>query len=185
MQVGPIENIEVGTEVNIARPKTIYHFRDVTDKVKINGNVDYKKVGEYNVIYTLDTLLGKYEKQEKIKVVDTVAPEIVLEGEREYRQSYAKDFIEPGFKAIDAYEGELTNKVSISKQEIDETRYDIKYEVQDTSGNIAKKVRHVTIVDDIAPEITPIIIPSTINGHLIKLFVAPTYFIIEISLLLA
>ena len=31
----------------------------------------------------------------------------------------------------------------------------------------------------------PIIIPSTTNGHLIKLFVAPTYFIIEISFLLA
>lgn len=35
------------------------------------------------------------------------------------------------------------------------------------------------------PERSPMIIPSTINGHLIKLFVAPTYFIIEISFLLA
>ena len=33
--------------------------------------------------------------------------------------------------------------------------------------------------------ITPIIIPSTINGQRIKLFVAPTYFIIDISFLLA
>ena len=36
-----------------------------------------------------------------------------------------------------------------------------------------------------APDIIPIIIPSIINGNLIKLFVAPTYFIIDISLLLA
>ena len=41
------------------------------------------------------------------------------------------------------------------------------------------------IPNDIAPEIKPIIIPSTANGHLIKPFVAPTYFIIEISFLLA
>ena len=38
---------------------------------------------------------------------------------------------------------------------------------------------------DITPAINPIIIPSIINGVLIKLFVAPTYFIIEISFLLA
>ena len=37
---------------------------------------------------------------------------------------------------------------------------------------------------DSKPETIPIIIPSTKNGHLIKLFVAPTYFIIEISFLL-
>ena len=41
------------------------------------------------------------------------------------------------------------------------------------------------IIIDIAPDIIPIIIPSTIKGHLIKLFVAPTYFIIDISFLLA
>ena len=41
------------------------------------------------------------------------------------------------------------------------------------------------ITRDIMPERSPIIIPSTIKGHLIKLFVAPTYFIIDISFLLA
>lgn len=38
---------------------------------------------------------------------------------------------------------------------------------------------------EIKPATTPIIIPSTINGQRIKLFVAPTYFIIDISFLLA
>ena len=38
---------------------------------------------------------------------------------------------------------------------------------------------------EISAATTPIIIPSTINGHLMKPFVAPTYFIIEISFLLA
>ena len=41
------------------------------------------------------------------------------------------------------------------------------------------------INSDIIPAITPIVIPSTINGHLINPLVAPTYFIIEISFLLA
>ena len=42
-----------------------------------------------------------------------------------------------------------------------------------------------TIPSVINAEITPIIIPSIINGPLIKPFVAPTYFIIDISFLLA
>ena len=42
-----------------------------------------------------------------------------------------------------------------------------------------------TNASETIPEESPIIIPSTINGHLIKLFVAPTYFMIDISFLLA
>ena len=41
------------------------------------------------------------------------------------------------------------------------------------------------INNEIRTDISPINIPSTINGHLIKPLVAPTYFIIEISFLLA
>ena len=38
---------------------------------------------------------------------------------------------------------------------------------------------------EIIAAIIPMIIPSIMNGHLIKLSVAPTYFIIDISFLLA
>ena len=41
------------------------------------------------------------------------------------------------------------------------------------------------INNEIRTDISPINIPSTINGHLINPFVAPTYFIIDISFLLA
>ena len=42
-----------------------------------------------------------------------------------------------------------------------------------------------TIPNEIILDANPIIIPSIIKGVLIKPFVAPTYFIIEISFLLA
>ena len=42
-----------------------------------------------------------------------------------------------------------------------------------------------TIPSDIALDIIPIITPSIMNGARMKLFVAPTYFIIDISFLLA
>ena len=154
MRVGQVQNVEVGTDADIIKPMTTYHFKEVTDKVQVNGNVDYNKIGEYDVIYTIDTLIGKYEKKEKIKVVDTIAPEISLEGGEEYNQSYAREYEEPGFKAVDAYEGDLTDKVTVLKEEIDETRYNLKYQVQDTSGNKTEKIRKVIIVDDVPPVIT-------------------------------
>ena len=148
------ENIEVGKETQIAKPKTTYHFQDVTEKVNIIGNIDFSKVGEYDIVYEINTLFGKYEEKDKVKIVDTVAPKIELEAEEEYKQSYAKEYEEPGFKAIDAYEGDLTSKVTISKEEIDEATYNIKYQVQDSSGNKAEMIRKVTIIDDIPPVIT-------------------------------
>lgn len=153
MQLAPIENIEVGKEAKIAKPKTIYHFQDVTENVKVSGNIDYTKIGEYDVLYEIDTLFGKYEKKDKVRVVDTIAPEIILEAEEEYNQSYAKEYEEPGFKAIDNYDGDLTDKVIISKEEINEARYNLKYQVQDSSGNKVEKIRKVTIVDDVPPVI--------------------------------
>ena len=150
------ENIEleVGTGNQIQLPKTKYHFKDVTEKVRVNGNVDYSKVGEYDITFEVDTLFGKYSKPAKIKIVDKRAPEITLEGEENFNQSYAKEYQEPGFKAIDEYEGELTQKVTTNKEEIDETHYKITYTIEDSSGNKAEKVRNVTIIDDIAPVIT-------------------------------
>lgn len=153
MRIGQVQNIEVGTDAKIIKPVTTYHFKNVTDKVQVEGNVDYSKIGAYDITFTLNTLLGKYEKKEKVRVVDIVAPEIRLEGEEEYNQSYAKEYEEPGFKAIDNYDGDISDKVTISKEEMSETRYNLKYQVQDTSGNKAEKIRKVTIVDDVPPVI--------------------------------
>lgn len=154
MDIKVIDDIEVKSKEKIARPRTIYHFQNVTDKVRINGNIDYQKTGEYTVQFEIDTLIGKYIKSVKVNVVDTKAPEITLEGEEKYNQPYTKDYEEPGFSAIDDYEGDLTDKVVCSKEEIDENRFNIKYEVKDSSGNKAQKVREVTIIDNVPPTIT-------------------------------
>ena len=78
MDLKEIENIEVKTQVNIKKPKTHYHFQDVTDKVKINNNIDLNTIGEYKVEFVLDTFLGKYSVEDTVKVEDTTPPEIKL-----------------------------------------------------------------------------------------------------------
>ena len=154
MHVGNIENIEVGDQKQISKPRTIYHFQDVTENVQIEGNVDYNKIGEYEIKYIIDTFIGKYEENSKVRIVDTHEPELTLEGDEEYKQSYAIEYKEPGYKAIDSYEGNLTDKVETEKIEIDETSYNILYKVQDSSGNKAEKIRKIVIVDDVPPVIT-------------------------------
>ena len=154
MDLKEIENIEVKTQVNIKKPKTHYHFQDVTDKVKINNNIDLNTIGEYKIEFVLDTFLGKYSVEDTVKVEDTTPPEIKLEGEEEYKLSYSKEYQEPGYSAIDAYEGEIKDKIEIIKEEINENEYNIKYIVQDLSGNKTEKTRHVIIIDDVPPKIT-------------------------------
>ena len=155
MKTQEVANIEVKSiKEEIKKPTTMYHFRNVTNNVKINGNIDTEKIGEYKVQYELKTIVGTYTKEAKVKVVDTKAPEIILEGAEEYKQSYSKEYEEPGYKAIDEYEGDITDKVKVTKENINETNFNIKYEVQDSSKNSAEKVRKVQIVDDIPPVIT-------------------------------
>ena len=154
MFVGEPKTVEVMSGKIEAMPSTTYHFSNVTDKVRINGNVDYNKIGEYEVLYEIDTLTGKYSEAGKIIVADTKKPEIILEGDDEIKQSYAKEYEEQGFKAIDEYDGDITDKVVTNRQNLDEMNFNVIYEVQDSSGNKAEKTRRVTLIDDVSPTIT-------------------------------
>lgn len=149
-----IATIEVGSNKQIKSPNMYYHFVNSSDKVVVKGDVDYNKVGEYDVEYEASTLFGTFTKKGTVKVVDTKGPEITLVGDEDFKQSYKASFIEPGYKAIDENDGDLTDKVVVSKEMINETDYNLTYEVQDLSGNLDKKVRKVTIIDDVPPIIT-------------------------------
>lgn len=154
MNIVGMETIEASTEKEVAKPKTTYHFMDITEKVNVKGNIDYNKIGEYNIQFEVDTWLGKYARNAKVKIVDTKAPEITLNGGEKINNSYSKEFEEPGYKAIDEHDGDITDKVIVTKEEINEEKYNIRYNVQDASGNKAEKLREVIIVDDVPPVIT-------------------------------
>lgn len=154
MRINDNINIEIGTEQKVEMPKTTYHLIDATDNVKMKGKVDYKKKGKYNVVFKIDTLIGVYSKEVTVNVEDTKKPNIELIGDEEYKISYKKQYVEPGYKAIDSYEGDLTAKVKVTNEKIDDKNYNIIYEVEDSSGNKEQKVRKVEIIDDISPTIS-------------------------------
>lgn len=149
-----IVNINLNSAEQLTKPNVYYHFKEGNENVKIKGNIDYGKVGEYDVVYEVETLFGTYTKSGKIKVVDSQEPVITLIGGEDYKQSYKAEYKEPGFNAIDETDGDLTEKVKVSKEMLNESDYNLIYEVEDSARNKGKAIRKVTIIDDIPPVIT-------------------------------
>lgn len=149
-----ILEIEVNSIDKFEVPKTTYMFMNVTNNVKINNSIDCSKIGTYEIEYEVPMLFGKYTQKQSVKIVDTIPPEINLDGGEEINQSYADEYQELGYIATDNYDGDLTENVTIEQKQISETQLEIIYTVSDTSGNIISKTRKVNLVDDVPPVIT-------------------------------
>ena len=122
---------------------------NLKDKVTITNDVDTSKLGNYKVLYELKYGIFNIKKELKVEVVDNVAPEITLEGETTYNVCSKSDFKDPGYKANDNYDGDITNKVEVKN--LDDK---VEYIVRDSSNNETKKIRTLNEIDEEAPKIT-------------------------------
>ena len=100
-------NLEVGQYTSVEIPQTLYHSKDVTNTVKVIGDINFNKIGEYEIKYEVPTLIGTYTVNQTVNIVDTTSPEITLKGEEKYNQSYAKEYVEPGYTVTDNYDENL------------------------------------------------------------------------------
>ena len=129
--------------------KASYLGKDITNEVGIGGYVDTEHTGKYKVTYKVRQGMFNVTKYVIYNVVDKEEPKIELDGEEELKVCSIKHFVEPGYKATDNYDGDLTDKVN--KIHINDN--EIEYIVKDSSNNIAKKYRKLIETDDIAPTI--------------------------------
>lgn len=132
---------EEGTETRI--------FNKVISKKYIkNGEVDTSTVGEYTLEYTTDTpfLFHKDSIKRTVHIIDSEAPIIKL-NEGEVNLFLGEEYKDPGFNAIDSYDGNLTNKVKVTNNINNNLpgTYTIEYKVTDSSGNTTVEKRKVTI----------------------------------------
>ena len=146
--------IEITSDKRLEQPSAYYHFLDITNNVKQKGEVNYNKIGDYKVEFEVNTLIGKYTKEVDVKIIDSKKPKIDLKEDKIYKQPYYTEYSEPGFVAMDEYEGDLTSKVIVKKEIINDEEYNLLYEIEDSSGNKEEEIRKVIITDDIPPEIT-------------------------------
>ena len=140
------EFVDSGLTVN-------YHGKDITSQVVLSSNINTNEIGEYEIKYKIPYMFGTYTYKRKALVVDDIAPEIILEGKEEDKISYNKEYKEPGYKAIDNYDGDITDKVQTYEETVNDGEKDMHYKVEDSSGNVKEKVRKIYIIDGVKPTI--------------------------------
>lgn len=144
--------------------------KDVTGKIKISGKVNPEKPGKYKVEYRVDDL----KAVRTVKVTKKMSPEIVLKdngtasdtdkapgqdksaakdssGKALYTVKLGEKFNEPGYKATDENEKDLTDKVKVSYKGLNKAGdCRIAYTVEDSKGNKTRVFRDVKVLPNTA-----------------------------------
>lgn len=141
--------IEVGGTYDELGASGKYRDKDISDLITIQNTVDVNKVGDYEVVYEINYQNKKETIKRMVKVKDTTLPVIILKGQKTAIQTINQNFEEPGYEANDNYDGDITDKVHIEKEIINEREYKLRYTVKDSSGNEA--VAAIRIVNIIEP----------------------------------
>lgn len=127
--------------------KATYKGNDVTDKVKVAHNIYNNEIGTYQIIFTYTIENKEYKIIKEIEIKDDTVPIITLKSGKTIMIVINSEYIDPGYSAVDSYDGEITSKVKVSG-EVDtkkEGTYVVKYTVHDSSGNKAMEKRKVTV----------------------------------------
>ena len=99
-------------------------------EVRTESGVDTTALGDYVVKYSAEAFGRSAESYRRVHVRDTMPPVITLEHEKDYLASWLVGYKEEGFTAVDAFDGDLTDKVVRT-----ETGDAVYYSVVDSSGN--------------------------------------------------
>ena len=160
-QIDDVLTLNIGSKIDNQSIKMIYHNDNIFKEDYIIGKVDTTKVGEYSVKMKVPFLGSYQEKPIKIVIKDIEAPNLELAYEDNSEVSYSVDLEHSGYKATDNVDGEITNKVIVTKTDISKNLVNVKYSIADTSNNKTEIIKTYKIIDDIAPVIT-------LNGSVYK-----------------
>ena len=141
-------NIEVNSNFVFPMYNSKYLGKNITNKVKTDGSVDTNKIGSYKISYSLKHFIYKVSKIVTVNVLDRTVPEIILNGSNPSNSCSIQSYKEEGYTANDNYDGDLTNKVIIEKE--DDV---IRYSVKDSSNNKVSIERKILVNDETPPSI--------------------------------
>lgn len=122
---------------------------NISNKVKIENNINNKKIGTYKVIYKINMLIFIKKKIRIVEVLDKEKPIITLKGNKNIEICPNKEYKEEGYKVIDNYDKNITKKVTIVNK-----KNNITYKVKDSSGNLAIAKRTINKIDKEKPILT-------------------------------
>lgn len=123
---------------------------NISNFVKTSSNINNKKLGNYQVIYSFDYILGRKEVVRNINVIDDTAPVISLEGEKITIINKYYNYEEAGYSANDNLDGDITDRVKVESNVNTSVvgSYEISYTVVDDAGNKTVEKRSVEVVEN-------------------------------------
>ncbi len=123
---------------------------DVT--VNISGIVDSNTLGLYEIIYTATDSSGNQAQSTRfVEIVDTMPPQIDLNGPELVTLPIGTPYIEPGFNVYDHFDQNPMTNISGEVNENLIGVYVINYTVVDQSGNSASASRTIKYIDTTPP----------------------------------
>jgi PKD repeat protein len=148
---------EVFYPVHLPTVSFVYDLVTKNLTVKTDSSqLDINNVGIYTIIYTVTDSAGNTTTVKRyIKVIDTIAPVLVLNGNNSDTIKVFTSYNDPGVKTSDNYykSSILDTLVKITTN-LDTSAYGtyiITYNLTDPSGNKAKPVTRIVVVKDMIP----------------------------------
>ena len=129
--------------------KAKFFNKDVSKNVKVSNNIDYKKIGTYEIKYRLVIKNLNIDRTiiRKVSVVDKIPPELTINSDPEVYANLNENYAEPTYTAIDNYDGDISDKVKVESN-LDlskEGEYLETFTVEDASGNKTTKEVKITV----------------------------------------
>ena len=117
---------------------------DVTSQVKVTSDVDTSKVGEYEVIYTINGVT-----KVRYVVVNEGSTYIHLFGDITMYLKIGEKYVEPGYQVYDSVDQNLTEKVKVSGK-VDSSKegtYQITYSIVNSRNQTITEKRTVIVTE--------------------------------------
>jgi len=123
---------------------------DITEQVVVTGSVNHNNLGTYIVYYNVSDSSGNAaeENTRTVNVVDSTPPVITLLGDNPMTLQVGTGYVEPGYSATDNHDGDVSGNVVVSGSVGHNVCgvYTLRYNVSDSSGNLAEEeVRTVKV----------------------------------------
>jgi len=134
---------------------------DITSKVTVTGAINTNVPGTYTLTYRVSDAAGNTSTATRtlqVIQVDRTPPVITLLGSQTMQIKQGESYVEPGYTAFDAVDGNVTSKVTVTGTVNTNApgTYTLTYRATDAAGNTGTATRSVEViyVDRTPPVIT-------------------------------
>ncbi len=124
-------------------------YGSISGGITVTGSVYTHQIGTYLLEYDVSNLDGISASTvtRTVYVRDTQAPVISLLGDASIALTEGQLFVDPGATAIDGFEGNVPVAVTGTVDHLNPGTYLLRYNAQDSSGNVATEVTRTVRVD--------------------------------------